>query len=59
MSSPLLCSLGETNLNFGEIFEGTARLHDEFIKQPVLQIFLQNQSAAVLGDVEIATVERN
>ena len=47
-------SLLRAHLNLRKVFEGAARLHDQFVDDPVLEIFLQHKSTTVLGNVEVA-----
>ena len=47
-------SLLRAHLNLRKVFEGAARLHDQLVDDPVLEIFLQHKSTTVLGNVEVA-----
>ena len=55
----LNCIVERPDLYLWEVFESTAGLHYQLIQKPVLQVFLEDQGAPVLGDMEIATENKH
>ena len=41
------------DLNLRKVFESTASFHDQLVNDPVLEVLLQHEGAAILGHVEL------
>ena len=52
-------SLLRAHLNLRKVFEGAARLHDQFVDDPVLEVLLQHQRATILRHVEVPIPFKN